>query len=205
MDTLVYGGQMLYHNYLEMLLGSRVKVKVLRTLCRHRGKEFTIRELAEFLNVSHMGVRKALNDLYKVNAIRIRVIGKSHTIALNAESYAGDLADKVFRTEEETLGELVKLLKKGLSDPAITSALIFGSVARGEEDPLSDIDLFTLTKDKEKAEVAISELQREVSNRFGNAISPYILSQGQLADKDKSQILEEIRKKHIVVRGEPLE
>ena len=196
---------MLYHNYLEMLLGSRVKVKVLRTLCRHRGKEFTIRELAEFLNVSHMGVRKALNDLYKVNAIRIRVIGKSHTIALNAESYAGDLADKVFRTEEETLGELVKLLKKGLSDPAITSALIFGSVARGEEDPLSDIDLFTLTKDKEKAEVAISELQREVSNRFGNAISPYILSQGQLADKDKSQILEEIRKKHIVVRGEPLE
>jgi len=205
MDTLVYGGQMLYHNYLEMLLGSRVKVKVLRTLCRHRGKEFTIRELAEFLNVSHMGVRKALNDLYKVNAIRIRVIGKSHTIALNAESYAGDLADKVFRTEEETLGELVKLLKKGLSDPAITSALIFGSVARGEEDPLSDIDLFILTKDKEKAEVAISELQREVSNRFGNAISPYILSQGQLADKDKSQILEEIRKKHIVVRGEPLE
>jgi len=196
---------MLYHNYLEMLLGSRVKVKVLRTLCRHRGKEFTIRELAEFLNVSHMGVRKALNDLYKVNAIRIRVIGKSHTIALNAESYAGDLADKVFRTEEETLGELVKLLKKGLSDPAITSALIFGSVARGEEDPLSDIDLFILTKDKEKAEVAISELQREVSNRFGNAISPYILSQGQLADKDKSQILEEIRKKHIVVRGEPLE
>jgi len=205
MDTLVYGGQMLYHNYLEMLLGSRVKVKVLRTLCRHRGKEFTIRELAEFLNVSHMGVRKALNDLYKMNAIRIRVIGKSHTIALNAESYAGELADKVFRTEEETLGELVKLLKKGLSDPAITSALIFGSVARGEEDPLSDIDLFILTKDKEKAEVAISELQREVSNRFGNAISPYILSQGQLADKDKSQILEEIRKKHIVVRGEPLE
>jgi predicted nucleotidyltransferase len=205
MDTLVYGGQMLYRNYLEMLLGSRVKVKVLRTLCRHRGKEFTIRELAEFLNVSHMGVRKALNDLYKMNAIRIRVIGKSHTIALNAESYAGELADKVFRTEEETLGELVKLLKKGLSDPAITSALIFGSVARGEEDPLSDIDLFILTKDKEKAEVAISELQREVSNRFGNAISPYILSQGQLADKDKSQILEEIRKKHIVVRGEPLE
>jgi predicted nucleotidyltransferase len=195
---------MLYRNYLEMLLGSRVKVKVLRTLCRHRGKEFTIRELAEFLNVSHMGVRKALNDLYKMNAIRIRVIGKSHTIALNAESYAGELSDKVFRTEEETLGELVKLLKKGLSDPAITSALIFGSVARGEEDPLSDIDLFILTKDKEKAEVAISELQREVSNRFGNAISPYILSQGQLADKDKSQILEEIRKKHIVVRGEPL-
>lgn len=195
---------MLYHDYLEMLLGSRVKVKILRTLCRHRGKEFTVRELADFLDISHMGVRKALNDLYKMNAVRIRVIGKSHTVSLNAESYAAGLACRVFKTEEDTLSELVKLLKKRLSDPAIVSALIFGSVARGEEESLSDIDLFILTKDKEKAEVAVSELQREVSNRFGNSISPYILSEEDLADKDKVQILEEIRKRHVVVCGEPL-
>ena len=186
-------------------MGSRVKVKILRTLCRHRGKDFTIRELADFLSVSHMGVRKALDDLYKMNAIRIRVIGKSHAIAINAESYVADLADKLFKMEEETLDELVSLLKKGLNDPTITSALIFGSIVRGEEEPLSDIDLFILTKDKEKAEVAISELQREVSNRFGNSISPYLLSEGEFTDKDKSHILEEIRKKHIVVCGKPLE
>ena len=54
---------MLYHNYLESLLGSRVKVKILRTLCRHRGKESTVRELADFLDVSHIGVLKALEDL----------------------------------------------------------------------------------------------------------------------------------------------
>lgn len=196
---------MIYHNYLEMLLGSKVKVKILRTLCRYRGKEFTIRELAEFLNVSHMGVRKALDDLYKMNAIRIRVIGRSHAIAINAESYVAHLVGKVFKMEEETLGELVKLLKKRLCDPAIISALIFGSITRGEEDPLSDVDLFILTKNKERAEVAVSELQREVSLRFGNAISPYILSEGELADRDKSRILEEIQKKHIVVCGNPLE
>ena len=196
---------MIYHNYLEMLLGSRVKVKILRTLCRHRGKEFTVRELADFLDVSHMGVRKALNDLYEMNAVRVRVIGKSHTIALNAESYAANLADKTFKMEEETLGELVKLLGRRLSGPTTVSVLIFGSIARGEEEPLSDIDLFILTEDKEKAEVAVSELQGEVSRRFGNAISPYILSGEDLADKDKVQILEEIQRKHLVVCGKPLE
>jgi predicted nucleotidyltransferase len=195
---------MLYQNYLEVLLGSRVKVKILRTLCRHRGKEFTIRELADFLNVSHTGVRKVLSDLYKMNAVRIRVIGKSHAVTVNTESYAAGLVDKVFKMEGETLRELVKLVAKKLGDPSITSALIFGSVARGEEEPLSDIDLFILTEDKEKAESAVSELQREVSNRFGNAISPYVLSEEDLADEDKLQILEEIRKKHIVVRGKPL-
>ena len=194
---------MLYHNYLEMLLGSRVKVKILRTLCRHRGKEFTVRELADFLNVSHTGVRKALDDLHRLNAIRIRVIGKSHAIAVNAESYAAGLVDGMFRMEEETLSELVKLIRKRLSESTIASALIFGSIARGEEEPLSDIDLFILTKNKEEAEVVISELQREVSNRFGNAISPYILSEEDLADENKTQILEEIREKHIVICGKP--
>ena len=194
---------MLYQNYLEVLLGSRVKVKILRTLCRHRRKEFTIRELADFLNVSHTGVRKALSDLYKMNAVRIRVIGKSHAVTVNTESYAAGLVDKMFKIEGETLRELVKLVAKKLGDPSITSALIFGSVARGEEEPLSDIDLFILTEDKEKAKGAVSELQREVSKRFGNAISPYILSEEDLADEDKIQILEEIRNKHIVVRGKP--
>lgn len=195
---------MLYHNYLEMLLGSKVKVKVLRTLCRHMGKEFTIRELADFLGLSHMGVLKALDDLYKMNAIRIRVIGKSHVIGINAESYAARLVDKMFRTEEETLNELIKLLKKRLCDQTVISVLIFGSVARGEEGPLSDIDLFVLTKDKEEAEVAVSKLQNEVSLRFGNAISPYIVSEEELAGKDKVQILEEMRKNNIVVCGKPL-
>jgi predicted nucleotidyltransferase len=109
----------------------------------------------------------------------------------------------MFKMEGETLRELVKLVAKKLGDPSITSALIFGSVARGEEEPLSDIDLFILTEDKEKAEGAVSELQREVSKRFGNAISPYILSEEDLADEDKIQILEEIRNKHIVVHGKP--
>lgn len=206
MDTLVYGQiHMLYRNYLEMLFGSKVKVKILRTLNRYRGKEFTTRELAQFLDVSHMGVRRVLPDLYRMNAIQIKVIGKSHTVSINPESYVTNLVEEVFRIEEETLAQLVEILKKGLSDPTIASAMIFGSIARGEEEPLSDIDLFILTNDKEKAEITISKLQREVSNRFGNAISPYILSEEDLSGEDKFQILDEIRKNHIIVFGKPLE
>jgi predicted transcriptional regulator len=55
--------QVLFHNYIETLFGSKVKVKVLRTLWRFKEKEFTIRELAKFLGISHTGVKKALDDL----------------------------------------------------------------------------------------------------------------------------------------------
>jgi hypothetical protein len=42
---------MLFHNYIETLFGSKVKVKALRTLWRFKEKEFTIRELAKFLGI----------------------------------------------------------------------------------------------------------------------------------------------------------
>jgi hypothetical protein len=47
--------EMQFHDFVEMLFGSKVKVKVLRTLWKHGEKEFTIRELAKFLGVSHTG------------------------------------------------------------------------------------------------------------------------------------------------------
>lgn len=39
---------MQFHYYLETLFGSKVKIKVLRTLWKYKEKEFTIRELAKF-------------------------------------------------------------------------------------------------------------------------------------------------------------
>jgi predicted nucleotidyltransferase len=203
MLTIVNSDVMLYHDYIETLLGSKVKVKILRTLNKHSGKEFTTRELASHIKVSHTGVRKALNDLYEMNAIQIKVIGKSHTIFLNRESYAASLIDKIFRAEEETLTELTKLLSKNLRDPSITSATIFGSVARGEEEPLSDIDLLILTDDKERAETVVSEAQHTVTKRFGNPIAPYILTEADLADESRLHILRDIKKKNIAVLGTP--
>ncbi|MDP2900258.1 MAG: nucleotidyltransferase domain-containing protein [Candidatus Bathyarchaeota archaeon] len=192
---------MLYHDYIETLLGSKVKVKILRTLNKHSGKEFTTRELASHIKVSHTGVRKALNDLYEMNAIRIKVIGKSHTVSLNRESYAASLIDKIFQAEAETLPELAKLLGRSLRDPSIASATIFGSVARGEEEALSDIDLLIIAEDKEQAETTVSEAQLTVSKRFGNPIAPYILTEADLADEGRLHILREIKKKNIPVRG----
>ena len=194
---------MLYHDYIETLLGSKVKVKILRTLNKLSGKEFTTRELASHIKVSHTGVRKALNDLYEMNAIKIKVIGKSHTVSLNGESYAASLIDKLFQAEAATLSELAKLLGKSLRDSSIASAAIFGSIARGEEEALSDIDLLIIAEDKERAETVVSEAQHTVAERFGNPIAPYILTEAEFADESRIHILREIKKKNIPVRGTP--
>ena len=105
---------MLLHNYLETLLGSRTKIKILRTLHRHRGKEFTIRELADFIGASHTGVRKTLNDLYEMNVITLKAVGNSHTVGINDFSHLLALLDAVFEYEEETLSHLKESIRGSL-------------------------------------------------------------------------------------------
>ncbi|MBI5252811.1 MAG: nucleotidyltransferase domain-containing protein [Euryarchaeota archaeon] len=196
---------MLFRRYLEMLLGSKVKVKVLRTLWKHKEKEFTIRELGSFLKISHMGIRKVLADLERANAVKIMAVGRSHTIKLNKEGYAAAIVEKIFKLEEETLGELLKMLKKRLCILEVKSAALFGSVARGEESPLSDIDVFILTNEREKTERAVLQLQREVALKFGNALAPYYLSEDEFVKKKDTPAVRQILRSHVLICGKPLD
>lgn len=194
---------MLFHQYLETILGSKTKLKILRALHRHGGKEFTIRELANFIGISHTGVRKALDDLYEMNAVSLKAVGKSHTVKINDESHVATLLDLLFRYEEETLNELQELVKKHLCCHGyIESVTLFGSVARGEEKPRSDVDLLILTNDKGKAEDSVSELQIEFSKRFGNPVAPIIHTRIEMEGLKGSEMLKEIQKHCITVCGE---
>lgn len=191
---------MLLHQYLETLLGSRTKIKILRTLHRHGGKEFTIRELANFIGVSHTGVRKTLTDLYEMNVITLKAIGNSHTVSINNNSHLLALMDIIFEYEEETLSHLKESIKESLcGKDYIKRVLLFGSVARMEEEPRSDIDILILTDDKERAEESVSGLQSEISRRFGNPLAPYILTPSEMKELAGAPLMKEIHRQCIVV------
>lgn len=191
---------MLLHKYLENLLGSKTKIKILRTLHRHKGKEFTIRELSEFIDISHTGVRKALQDLYEMNAVTLNAVGRSHIIYLNQESHLTPLLSYLFDYEENTIQELQKDIKKHLCPhPAIESVKIFGSVATGLEKPRSDIDLSIITSDHEKAEELLTELQILCNKKYGNPITPYILTPEEEKNLNNQRLVKEIREKHIPI------
>ena len=196
---------MILHNYLEKLLGSKAKIKILRALRRHKGKEFTVRELAGYIKISHTGVHKALDDLYDMNAVTLKSIGKSHSVSLNPESHLTDLLEYLYKFEDETPKELQRLIKNSLcGQTGIDSAAIFGSVAREEEEPRSDIDLLILSGNGGKVEAAVSELQVEVSRRFGNSLATFIVTREEM-DEGRSPVIKEVREQHIMICGESLE
>ena len=79
------------HNYIEIVFGSKVKVKILRIMFRFPDKTFTGRELANLTKeVSSMAVSKSMKDLTNINLVNLEHHGKSNLLKLNKNSYLFD-------------------------------------------------------------------------------------------------------------------
>jgi predicted nucleotidyltransferase len=188
---------MQFHDLIEMLLGSKVKVKVLRTLWRYDEKEFTIRELAKFLGISHVGVKKVIDELEKTNVILVRTHGRSYAFKLNLRSYAASIVERTFELEREALPKLRHMMKRRLEYPFVISAALYGSIVEEREEPRSDIDLLIVTNNKEKVEEIIAELQKDVSDKFGNSISAYYIDEKDLQKKRNESPIKRAVQNHV--------
>ena len=193
---------MLFNNYLETLLGSKVKVKILRVLFRFQTKTFTSRELAAQIKVSHTAVLKSLGDLQGMNIIKIESHGTSNLISLNRESYLYNELERFFSFEHETLNDLIEEIGKIL--PKAKSVALFGSVAMKKEKLNSDIDVLIITSDKLKTYEIIAKKQEEFSKIFGNVISAHIMAENEFMQKRNTHLVKSILENYIMIKGDKL-
>lgn len=99
-----------------------------------------------------------------MGAISRKTVGRSSVYEVpNDTVLYKDLLTPLFEKEASLLDDLVGIMSKGIKQ-RILSGYVFGSVARGEDTPASDIDLVLILKagtDKEKVKEVIAENERE--------------------------------------------
>ncbi|MFQ6003568.1 MAG: nucleotidyltransferase domain-containing protein [Candidatus Zixiibacteriota bacterium] len=206
METKVtIGESMIFHHYLEKVLGSKIKINTLRALHKFPRKDFTTRELAKFMGASHSGVLKALKDLEEMNVITIGMHGKAHLLRLNEKSFLAKNLLRIFDIEEKTIDQLVQELRRSTKDLTATSIALYGSIVKHVESPRSDIDLLLITENKRGVEEKISVLQKRFSDIFGNSISPYFLTSKEFNEKKNTKFVKDILENHILIQGRKLE
>src|SRR3989344_706807 len=193
---------MLFGNHLEVLLGSKVKVKILRALFRFQTKTFTLRELADNIQVSHTAVLKSLGDLQGMNIIKIESHGTSNLIALNKESCLYNELKRLFESELKIIGLLAEKINKIL--PKAKSMAIFGSIAAGKERLNSDIDILIISRDKGKISEIVAKNQEEFSKLFGNVISAHIMAESEFERKKNTPFIKDILENYILIKGNGL-
>ncbi|MEZ3165041.1 nucleotidyltransferase domain-containing protein [Halorubrum sp. RMP-47] len=130
------------------LFKSKATNDILLFLTNHRFKQFSQREVADQIGHSQQTVRRALNTLVENGLVVEHPDNNQRLVRINRERLAIP-DDPLFRIPQPEFHKPVKAAVDELTGrlDGVIGIVLYGSVARGEADRRSDIDLWVLTTD----------------------------------------------------------
>ena len=181
------------------IINSKLKMRIIEFLLSHEAA-MSEREIASIIKVSHMSINRIMPELSAINFVDCVRIGNTNQWNVNRKSYAYKIFSKLIQSinsMKSPLEDLKKTLLQGLSKNNIMKIVLFGSIAKGDEEEGSDIDVFILvekSKDKDKVESEIERLSNECYDLYGNRLSVYIMTESEYNKKQNLNVIKEINK-----------
>ena len=179
-----------------------VRGALLQALARLE-RPVTRRQLAAAAGVAPGNASSVIEELIQAGLVFETVAGRSSMVALNRSHLAAGpvLALASLR------GELVRRMRKRLSGwPDLLGAWLFGSVARGDADSDSDIDLLIVADDLHSTELhdRLAKLHADVRSWTGNDLQlvEYSPASWRKLVRAKNPLVEQIRLDGIALTGE---
>jgi len=163
-------------NVLARLLSSRTRAEIFRLLFGMEKRSLHLREIERLSGLSTGTLRQELNRLKEIGLVVAEKDGNRKCYQSN-RSHA--LYPDVHRLVLKTVG-LADVLRDALDDPAVKCALVFGSVAKGEETADSDVDVLII------GEVGLRKaagLLSGVGNTVGREINPLVMTADEFAGR----------------------
>ena len=118
-------------------------------------KPFHIREIAKKIDINPMTARKYLSELKEEGfAVEIPSKLKIKDYILNQENEYVKLEKKFYNIKKIISSGIIDALNDSLGYPGI---ILFGSMAKGEDNSDSDVDLFVYSETKKDIEVGTYE------------------------------------------------
>jgi predicted nucleotidyltransferase len=139
---------------LTRILGSVANVKTLRELERHGG-ELSAPSLCARTRLSTRAVQLSLRALEEMGVIRSLGSGRTRLYRRRRSHPLSPILLELFREEENRFDAIVGKIREAAEacHPRLSAAWIYGSVARGEDDPASDLDLAVVAAVNDAPEV----------------------------------------------------
>lgn len=140
--------------------------EILVFLTSNRYEAYSIRELASYVDYAFDSVRNAVDVLAKNDLVETVPHGNRTLIHINRDRLEVP-DDPILRIPQSEFHHPVREATDRLSDelPDVVGIILYGSVARGEADRRSDIDLWVLTSgDRSLAQRNTNTIARELEN-----------------------------------------
>lgn len=124
------------------LLGSAGNVRVLRSLAADRAPQ-SAPQLAATAGLTPQGARGVLDALARQRVVKVHGSRRMQLYQLNAAHPLASSLASLFQDEQRRWDGLMESIR-GIIERhgvAVTAAWLYGSVARGEDSPASDVDI----------------------------------------------------------------
>ena len=190
---------------IENLLGSRSRIAVLRVI-HGVSVPLNASQIAVRAKLSHVAAASVLSDFASMGVILSSPAGRATVHWLNRESvYVENMLEPLLQAERDVPEDLVDDLAGAFQDEAV-SVVLFGSYARGDQTPGSDVDVALVADDTDKKSVlesAIAAYASEFRSRFGASLSAltYTRREAEALWDTSPNLAESLRRDGIVVSG----
>ena len=192
---------------------------ILKTMSKDLSKWYYTRELAKLSRVGVGTVSSEFNKLAKEGLVEQKTEGQEKYYKLNltsprtrklCELFEIEKREKLYK-EKRRLAWVLEDFTKRVSDfaPEVQSIILFGSVARGQATPRSDIDILVITPNSEEERFnelmnTVDRLATEVSGRHPAKLVPIMMmtKDFEKSIKDKKRFAADILKDGIVLFGQ---
>jgi predicted nucleotidyltransferase len=166
---------------IDRLFGSKTRVALLAKLLSNPDERFYIRELSRDLHIPYSMLYKEEKNLASLSIVLEEKKGKVTLISINKHlPYLSELRKLIAKTAG--LGDLLK--NAFLKLAGVHYALIYGSIASGEESASSDIDLLIVGETNEETILSIvSLLEKEI----GREVNYILWSKDEFMQRVKSK------------------
>lgn len=197
---------------LNQIFDHEVKIRVLRFLCR-RGGQWNGRRLAAELQINPTTMHKALRELRESTVLDFQKVGNNFVYSLADDHYlVQEILRPAFRQEAQGLAQVAKLLQQALGPSlraSVVTAVLYGSVARRQERPTSDLDVLLLVRSpraKRQVQHALNQRWDALTRCFGNSLAPYVNTVREAQQKHRRGValFREILRIHHLLWGTPL-
>lgn len=194
-------------------------ISILRTMHSDVEKWYYTRELAKLAQVSTWVVSKEFSKLVKEGMVQKRSEGREKFFKLNltnprmrklCELLETERREKFYK-ENRRLAWVLEDFTKRVYDfvPEVQSIILFGSAARNQATPRSDIDILVLAPNSEEEHLkklmnSIDKLASEVGGRHPTKLAPVVMMTKDFEEsiKDKKRFAIDVLKDGIVLIGQ---
>ena len=189
---------------LEYVLSSPAKVKILRFLAGAPERSFSLTEISKGAGITYRALHKQIHTLVESGAVERAWSGKMKRYAI-AKSEIGAALIELFKAEASSLPfqpefqPAIRVFVGNLSKPGILGFAIYGSVARREAYPHSDLDIIVFCKQKRAVKNLVGEAMSKTYKKTNKEVRPVLVEEAGLSKFLKSALGISARKEGVLI------